>query len=1257
MRNSQSPSIHAVYHNALPFYLDRADLNSVSEEGGDFGKTFIDLLLKGEVTVQFDASAIALEKVRHLFFEAKNLSKTLGAKTFGLGYPMLIDTYEGELTVAPIFIWQLSLEPAQTKINAWVLKFDKQHLIQPNYHIIRYIKDKYDIDYETKYLDAVEGNVLSYNRLSAFVNELVDRFYVENIVEEGNLMDAPGIDEIGEYAEKGAIHWSGVLGIFPPQNKKWSGGTIKPEDVFTDRGDLPIIDPFIFPFLATDPEQITAQELAMRKGCSIVEGVDALGKSQTLLNVLLSALMQGKKTLVVSERAPALKRAQDLLAKSGINQLNFLLTDANNDQDQFLELLKVAAKGASRDVNFDETDFQFKKNKYLREKVRLEETYSSVKRPLFGTANWTDTVGLFLANNRKEGKELLANHLNRNDFSFKANEHELLKDGIETCYPLFAKIKTLNHPLSDLNDRIFQQVAMEDGQSYLEDQLEVFLDKTRRLHNRYIVEISTYRSKLKNHYDEYLLRLEMLLRQENDKLLSYKDQLGKDFLDAKPSSFRLPIFFSKKKKKIQAAQIDVAKGYRALKKAFEEKPYFEFEFPTAKDGMLVKEVMESLVSFDVAFSKWKRKLDDLSHEETVRLNSKTAHPSLGIKEEVSQLEYALDVMLEEMNEAYLYQKLFENKTLTITKRQKYLESVIEQMETTRLYLSEFPQFYQWQSEWLKLGPIGQKVVNALVKVKPKNWTAAFESWYFYNMLLGQQSSALPTSLSEIISYDENYHALKPLLLNRIAQYWQTQQQDSLKSLKKANKGKYQDIFEKPFLKRQTTRKPLEELLEGSMDAVTAFLPILFVSPHVVLNVLPGGFKFDLVIFEESNRFSVEPASDIASLGKQVVIFGSNDSNGNESSLLQYALENGVPLASITNRYEAPIPFLSSILPATHAFHFAQACSVESLEGRFHETDGTNDFEAQHVIRILNQIKQTPQRVYPSVGIVAFTIEQRDLIAAYILKLKQQNAIGSEKIRHLERNGLGVFYVEELFGQQFDVLVVSCTFGTINIKGKLTKRLALLNTDEGISYMHLLINKPLQKLYLLHSFTEEHLDEFKGKQWDTGTWLLAHFIKMTEAAEQQNEIKFLEQMEVIGKKEQRLPGNNHFIEEVADALKAYVDPDRFCFTVPRQDVVLPLVIKPIQENAPEIALHPDGFFADTPFTSGVWEQAHLNRFASSGLEVIPVWSVNWLKDPAQEARKLASLIIKIDGTADKVHTEDEKSPDEINPIKKADKEDG
>ncbi len=1229
MRNSQSPSIYSIYNNALPYYLDRIDISTISDEGESFAVNFMNQLLKGQISDQFDVSNTVIERIRHLYFESKNLAKTIGAKTFGLGYPLLIDTFEGELLVAPLYIWHISLEPAQTKVDAWVIKFDKDHFIQPNFQVIQYLKEKYDLDYKEKLEEAIVGGIISKAKLEAVCRDLADRFQFTYYLDQNLVIEAPGINEIGDFSHQGAIHKSGILGIYPPQQLKARENLSKPEDVFVPAAEeIRDADPLVFPFLAADPEQVTALEHVVKKNISVVEGVDALGKTQTLLNVLLTALMQEKKCLIVSERAPALKKNQVLLAKSGVNQLNFLLTDPLNDRGQILELLRLAAKGTDRDIPFNKQDFQFKKNRFLRSKERLENAYQATRNNVFGDHAWTDTVGLFLKNNRIEGKELLASHLNRQDFAFNLKEYQSLKTGVENCFPSFQKIKTLKHPLSNLHDRVFQQVSPESGRAYAEEQLSIFLGRARQLHHRYISEIENYRHKLQSHYESYIADLEGHYNTVHEKILGYSDQLGNSFKEARASSFKFPWFYSKHKKKVVAAQNDVAKHYWALKNSFEKNPYFDFQFGSAKEGMAIEEVVQNLEAFDHEFSIWKNKLGNIIQEDAVRLNSKTAHPSLGIKEEVTQLEYALDVLLEELNEAKLYQAHLENKTLTVPQRQKYLEGIIEQMEQTQLNLRDFPLFYQWQSNWLKLTPIGKKVVKALVKVKPGNWSAAFESWYFNNLLTGLQSNSLPTDHEIVEDYDNSWHSLKPLVLNYIHLLWQERQIEGLKNLKRSNKSKYRLIFGSSLLKKQAALS-LSDIFEDSVETITDFLPILFVTPHVAMNIIPKGFKFDLIIYEEANRSSIEPSTEIAELGKQVVIFGSNDSNGNETSLLQYALENGVPSVKITNRYEAPIQNLPvSDLPK-HTFYYAQESYVENLEGRFHEMEGINDFEAQHIIRLLNRIKQTPQRVYPSVGIVAFTIEQRDLISSYLLKLKQQNAVGSEKIRHLERNGMGVYSIEELFGQHFDILIVSCTYGAINAKGKLTKKTALLNTLEGVSFLQLLINKPLQQLFVLHSFSDEQLETFKGKQWEKGTWLLAHFISMSEAAQQKNELKFLEELESIGKKEQRTIKDPNFVEEIAESLTSYIDRDRFSLHVPWEDVVLPLVVAPQNKGGKKIIVVPDGFFADTLHTSGVWEQAHVNKLKAENFELIPVWSLNFLKDPIYEARKLASQILKQD----------------------------
>ena len=75
-----------------------------------------------------------------------------------------------------------------------------------------------------------------------------------------------------------------------------------------------------------------------------------------------------------------------------------------------------------------------------------------------------------------------------------------------------------------------------------------------------------------------------------------------------------------------------------------------------------------------------------------------------------------------------------------------------------------------------------------------------------------------------------------------------------------------------FLGKKSNSKSLEEILNAGMEEVTDLLPVLFASSHVVLNVLPKSFKFDMVIFEEANRFSIEPSTEIAKLGQQLFAF-------------------------------------------------------------------------------------------------------------------------------------------------------------------------------------------------------------------------------------------------------------------------------------------------------------------------------------------------------------------------------------------------
>ena len=1239
MRNSQSPSIYSVYNNALPFYLDRADLCTLDEEKEEFAPGFIQDMLAGRLSIQADTHGLTAEKLRHLYFEGRNFEKTFGAKSFGLGYPHIIDTFANDLIVAPLFIWLLSIEPAQAKVDAWVMKFGESQFILPNYRIISYLEEKYGLDMKARMEELAFEQKLNQTTLKALCHELAERLHFAEQGREEGIIPSPGIDEIGNYTQEGTLHWSGVLSMFPPQYHLWKTGAYKPEEVFTPKPFTAEEETFVYPYLPSDPEQNNALEMIARQKITVVEGEDALGKTQTLVNLLINALSNGKKCLVVSERVPALKFTQNLLAKTGLIQLNFLLDDELNDKMPLLELLRVAANGVSKTIAHNEEDFTSKKNRFLREKVKADQAYEAVRRKVFGALDWTETTGLFLASNRVEGKELLASQLNAQDFDYTQEEYEKLKQGILRCQPLFQKVKTLSHPLSNLHEDIFRKSNPEEGLRFVRMQLKNLLAKTGQLQHRYISKTDTYSARLREHYEQHYEQLSTQTNALKEKILSNGDLLGNDFRQAGARMFLLPSLFSSKKKKVKKAQEEVSRLFQLLARDYSERQYFDFQFEPCKDGMHIPNVTANVERFEAAVGQWHSRIDNLVQDEVNRLNSKTAHPSLDVKEQITELEYSLDILLEEVNEAGLYQKKLENKTLTIPQRQKYLESIIEQLETTHLNLRDFELFFHWQSTWLDLGPLGQKAIRALVKVKPVDWMAAFESWYFSNLLVKAQSPNLPTDELLVENYAKTWHVLKPLIFNQLTHLWQNRQQAELRNLKRTNKQAYQQIFDKSG-HRQAAAMPLSGVLAPGLDAVTAFLPVLFVTPHVALNVLPNqtGY-FDYIIFDEANKFSVEYAAAIAPLGQKTVIFGSNDSYGSETSLLQYALENEVPVARVTNRYFPPTQTGLAVNPATSIEY-----QLDNVEGRFHEMEGTNDVEAQHIIRLLNQIKQTPQRVYPSVGIVTLTVEQRDLISNYLLKLKQQSAFGSEKIQQLERNGMVVLYIDELFGQQFDIIILSCTLGMVNLKGTMTKKLIFLNTPEGVSHIHLLINKPVQTMFIVHSLPDEHVEKFLGKKWEEGTWLLAQLIKLAEATRAGNEIQRTSALEALGKLSTAPPAKPVFAQEMANALRPYLEPKRLSRQVQMEDVHLPLSIRPVHPEAPPVVVHPDGFFADTPFTSHLWEHRQREKIQGAGMHYLPVWSVNWMKNPLQEARSLASKIIKHDALFKPEQLPEEKTSD-------------
>ena len=139
-------------------------------------------------------------------------------------------------------------------------------------------------------------------------------------------------------------------------------------------------------------------------------------------------------------------------------------------------------------------------------------------------------------------------------------------------------------------------------------------------------------------------------------------------------------------------------------------------------------------------------------------------------------------------------------------------------------MRDFEVFFDWHRHWLQLSASAQKLIHALVKVKPKNWMAAFESWYFHNRLNLDYAVALPQNDDLFKGFITAYQALKKLLPKQTLALWQKRQSESLRQLRKQNKTQYQQLFANEAVTTSTYN--LADLWKTASALILDFFPVL-----------------------------------------------------------------------------------------------------------------------------------------------------------------------------------------------------------------------------------------------------------------------------------------------------------------------------------------------------------------------------------------------------------------------------------------------
>src|SRR5690606_36409325 len=317
-----------------------------------------------------------------------------------------------------------------------------------------------------------------------------------------------------------------------------------------------------------------------------------------------------------------------------------------------------------------------------------------------------------------------------------------------------------------------------------------------------------------------------------------------------------------------------------------------------------------------------------------------------------------------------------------------------------------------------------------------------------------------------------------------------------------------------------SRLSLRQIAQKDIDLFTSFFPIILTTPDACCNLFQGrNFYFDNVVFDEASQLKLEDNLPAMLKGKNVIVAGDEhqmppsnyfskvfdgtlededdleDENQtinfknsvlNIESLLDFALEFKFDKNHLDFHYRSKHPYLIDF--SNHAFYNSRLKPLPALESKkpieFIEVNGvfqdyTNEEEANAVIEILEKIEPKTDGRYPSVGIATFNITQRNYIKRKIIQKQNEteNEEFRKKITALESSGLFIKNLENIQGDERDIIIISTTYGRKK-DGKFIQSIGPINHTKGYKLLNVIITRAKEKIYICNSIPAEFYTQYK-----------------------------------------------------------------------------------------------------------------------------------------------------------------------------------
>ena len=512
---------------------------------------------------------LALEKLslsfENLIFQNEVIQSEKGINSLGFGFPLLIrKDMDGQITAAPILIWSVTVK-ALNQLNTWEISRTEDDPIYVNQVLSNHLQSDSGISLQQISEEMLADGKIDKPELQAICQNLLDQLKITQNLDFilNNYEAIPLIKNKAFYDNQlikrgdAIIIKSGVFSLFEVQKQniindyellKTSFKALEREQ----KSDFQSITS-----VETDPSQQAILESLKSQSKILIQGPPGTGKSQTLTAVLLNALENRQKTIVVCEKQTALEVLYNALQKLGLEKYCMMIKDSATDR-------KLVVNSVRNTI--DATDFkkvlqpysmqslQSQLGEIIQHKENINGIHNLLNRDLLPNKNRTEIVGKLLS--YTDSEELI--DLKDVPISFSAEEFKAIEMVLENGTALYEKFRPFER-FSFLNP---EKLTQENYHSSLQNLDTTFLNYENQWSEiqRLIAEFKpTYEQKRKDDFGFNYNKLTTLIN-ETEVLTSTLNANSEEFHPEITNGFfyKLTALFSSSKKKKIATQKKLA---------------------------------------------------------------------------------------------------------------------------------------------------------------------------------------------------------------------------------------------------------------------------------------------------------------------------------------------------------------------------------------------------------------------------------------------------------------------------------------------------------------------------------------------------------------------------------------------------------------------------------------------------------------------------------------------------------------------------